>query len=63
MKRLTLLIVLVAAGAGLIWAVVSYRRQPAEVQFVRVTRQAVHNSVPTNGKVEPIIAPMSRTAT
>jgi multidrug efflux pump subunit AcrA (membrane-fusion protein) len=54
-KRLTLLIVLVAAGAGLIWAVVSYRRQPAEVQFVRVTRQAVHNSVPTNGKVEPIV--------
>lgn len=55
MKRLILLIVLAAAGAGLIWALVAYRNQPPEVRFVRVTRQAVHTPVPTNGKVEPIV--------
>jgi HlyD family secretion protein len=53
-RRLILLIVLAAACAGLVWALVIYRNQPPEVQFVRVTREAVQNSVPTNGKVEPI---------
>lgn len=43
----------VAAGA-LAWGVMKWKQQPPEVQFAHVTRQTIHSSVPTNGKVEPI---------
>ena len=55
MKRPIVVIVTLAAGAGLIWALMAFRNQPLEVQFVRVKRQDMHSSVPTNGKVEPIV--------
>ena len=46
---------LVAAllGGGA-WLAVSYRNQPPEASFARVVREDIANSVPTNGKVEPI---------
>ncbi|HLH38273.1 MAG TPA: efflux RND transporter periplasmic adaptor subunit [Bryobacteraceae bacterium] len=44
---------LIAAG-GLAWGLARWRAQPPQVRFVRVTRQDVHSSVATNGKVEPI---------
>jgi HlyD family secretion protein len=44
---------LVCAGL-LTWGLLKWKKQPPEVQFVRVTRQTIHSSVPTNGKVEPI---------
>jgi len=51
----TLVVVLAIGGAGvLIWALLKLRSQPPEVQFVRVARVTIHNSVVTNGKVEPI---------
>jgi HlyD family secretion protein len=55
MKTRFLLLVLVVAilGAGT-WAVISLRSQPPEVPFAKVIREAIVNSVPTNGKVEPI---------
>jgi HlyD family secretion protein len=53
MKTRFLLLVLVILGAGT-WAVISLRSQPPEVPFAKVIREAIVNSVPTNGKVEPI---------
>ena len=44
----------VLAAGGLAWGLAKWREQPPEIKFVRVTRQVVHNSVATNGKVEPI---------
>jgi multidrug efflux pump subunit AcrA (membrane-fusion protein) len=44
----------IAAAIAFGWALVRWRNQPPEVRFVRVTREAISNSVPTNGKVEPI---------
>jgi HlyD family secretion protein len=52
-RTILLLVVLVAAGA-LAWGLWSWKSQPEEVRFVRVTRGTIVNSVPTNGKVEPI---------
>ena len=55
MKARTFLLLAIAAAAGaLFWGVRRYRNQPPEVQFVHVTRQTIHSSVTTNGKVEPI---------
>jgi HlyD family secretion protein len=52
--RAALWVVLLAAAGGIIWAVAKWRSDPPEVQFARVTRQTIHSSVPTNGRVEPI---------
>jgi len=41
-------------GAMGVWAIASWRNQPPQVQFARVTREVITTSVPTNGKVEPI---------
>ncbi len=38
---------------GLIWSLVSWRRQPPEVPFTKVVRETIVSSVSTNGKVEP----------
>jgi len=43
-----------AAAGALAWGLVRFKAQPPEVRFVRVTRQDVHSSVATNGKVEPV---------
>lgn len=52
--RWFLVLLTIAAAAGLIWGTLKWREQPPEVQFVRVTRAKIHSSVPTNGSVEPI---------
>jgi len=52
-RTILLLLVLIAAGA-LIWSVMRWKSQPAEVQFARAAIATIHSSVPTNGKVEPI---------
>lgn len=55
MRARTLVLLIAIAGAGVVlWALLKLRSQPPEVQFVRVTRGTIHNSVVTNGKVEPI---------
>ena len=55
MKARTFLWLLAIAGAGVLtWALLQLRSRPPEVQFVPVTRDTIHNSVVTNGKVEPI---------
>ena len=55
MRARTFIWLLAIAGAGvLVWALLKLRSQPPEVQFARVTRGTIHNSVVTNGKVEPI---------
>jgi len=46
-------VVFVALGAA-IWGLLRWKNDPPEVQFARVTRETIHSSVPTNGKVEPV---------
>jgi HlyD family secretion protein len=53
-SRDLLWIVLILAIGGSVWGYVAWHREPAEVQFARVVREDIVNSVPTNGKVEPI---------
>jgi len=52
--RTFLILAVIVAGGALTWGLMKWKKQPIEVQFVRVTRQTIHSSVPTNGKVEPI---------
>src|SRR5579862_301522 len=52
--RILLWILLIAGLAGTWWEIEAWRKQPPEVRFTRVTRETITNSVPTNGKVEPI---------
>jgi len=47
------LIVLAALGYGA-WYVVTLRNQPPQVPFVKVVRETIASTIPTNGKVEPI---------
>ena len=55
MRLRSIVLPLALAGAAiLVWALISLRKQPPEVRFVRVTRETIDNSVPTNGTVEPI---------
>jgi len=49
---LTLLAVLAVVALG--WSVVTWRSQPPEVPFAKVTRETIVSTVPTNGKVEPV---------
>lgn len=43
-----------AAVAGGLWALMAWRSQPPEVSFAKVVREPISNTVPTNGKVEPV---------
>ena len=52
-RVVAVLVVLALLGGGA-WYVVSLRNQPPEASFTRVVREDIANSVPTNGKVEPI---------
>lgn len=55
MRARTILIILVLTAAALLtWTLSRFKSQPAEVQFGRAVIAAIHSSVPTNGKVEPI---------
>jgi HlyD family secretion protein len=49
---------LLAALAGLLlagWQIDKWRHQPPEISFARVTRELIASTVPTNGKVEPVV--------
>ncbi len=53
MKRLLLILLVVAVlGVGA-WQVVQWRNQPLEVAFAKVSRETIVSTVATNGKVEP----------
>jgi HlyD family secretion protein len=48
---------LLGAVAGLLvvgWRIDTWRHQPPEISFARVTRDLIASTVPTNGKVEPV---------
>jgi HlyD family secretion protein len=47
------LLALVVAGA-LVWSLLNWRNQPAEIPFAKVVRETIISAVSTNGKVEPI---------
>jgi HlyD family secretion protein len=52
LKKLILFLLLILAACAAVIAVLR-QSSPPEVRFVRVTRQTLVSSVPTNGKVEP----------
>lgn len=52
--RILAVLVVVALLGGGAWYAVSLRNQPPDASFTRVVREDIANSVPTNGKVEPI---------
>lgn len=52
-RALLWLLALAVAGA-LVWSVLNWRNQPAEIPFAKVVRETVISAVSTNGKVEPI---------
>lgn len=55
MKLRGWLILIALAGAGvLLWALLKFKSEPAEVHFAKVTRETIHSSISTNGKVEAI---------
>jgi HlyD family secretion protein len=51
--RVILLVLVLAAAAGLTWTLVNWRNQPPEIPFTKVVRESIVSSVSTNGKVEP----------
>lgn len=53
MKKLLLLLLLAGVAAILIWGVLR-KGEPPKVAFVRVTRQTLVSTLPTNGKLEPV---------
>jgi HlyD family secretion protein len=53
LRHLLWVVVLAIAASG-VWYAVTLRNQPPEVAFIRVVRESITSSVPTNGKVEPI---------
>src|SRR5713101_1092223 len=52
--RTLVLVVVVVASLAIMWLLVSWKNQPPDVQFVKVSRETITSGVPTNGKVEPI---------
>jgi len=48
-------VVILAAAAGGVWYAVTLRNQPPELAFARVVREPIASSVPTNGKIEPLV--------
>ena len=53
MKAAIAILILALVGGG-VWALTTFRNQPPQVAFVKVVREPIASSVPTNGKVEPI---------
>ena len=52
MKKLLLLLLLAGVAAVIVWGVLR-KNDPPKVNFVRVKRQTLVSTLPTNGKVEP----------
>lgn len=55
MKRLPIWLAVLAAVGVAAWQIDKWKKQPAEVAFTRVARETITSSVPTNGKVEPVV--------
>src|SRR5258708_26528834 len=53
--RHVLWVVVLALAAGGAWYGVMLRNQPPELPFAKVVREPIASSVPTNGKIEPIV--------
>ena len=53
LRHLLWIVVLAIAAFG-VWYAVTLRNQPPELAFAHVVREPITNSVPTNGKVEPM---------
>jgi HlyD family secretion protein len=53
LKKLLLLLLLVGLAAVILWGVLR-KGEPPKVNFVRVKRQTLVSTLPTNGKVEPV---------
>jgi HlyD family secretion protein len=54
---------LLLALAGLVlagWQIDKWKNQPPEISFARVTRETISSTVPTNGKVEPVVWAIAR---
>jgi HlyD family secretion protein len=52
---------LLLAGAGVaIWRLEVAKSRPPEIAFAHVTREAITSSVPTDGKVEPLVWAVAR---
>ena len=54
LRNLIWVVILAAAVAG-VWYAVTLRNQPPELAFARVVREPIASSVPTNGKIEPLV--------
>ena len=52
MKKLLLFLLLAGVAAVIVWGVLR-KSEPPKVSFVRVKRQTLVSTLPTNGKVEP----------
>jgi HlyD family secretion protein len=54
LRHLIWVAILVAVAGG-VWYAVTLRNQPPELAFARVVREPIASSVPTNGKIEPLV--------
>ncbi|HTB16235.1 MAG TPA: efflux RND transporter periplasmic adaptor subunit [Bryobacteraceae bacterium] len=52
--RAVLWVLALLVVGGLVWALVSWHKQPPEIPFTKVARESIVSSISTNGKVEPI---------
>lgn len=53
MKRIVAFLILALIAAG-IWWLVTWRNQPPEIEFAKVTRENIVDLLSTNGKLEPV---------
>lgn len=53
-KRWLIFLLVVLAGAGIVWWAVETRNAPRTVPFTKVARGTIASTISTNGKVEPI---------
>jgi HlyD family secretion protein len=54
------LLLALAGAAVAAWRIDKWKNQPPEIAFVRVVRETITSTVPTNGKVEPVEWAMAR---
>ncbi|MBV9398716.1 MAG: efflux RND transporter periplasmic adaptor subunit [Bryobacterales bacterium] len=55
------LLLLALAGSGVAaWQIRKWKNQPPEISFARAVRENISSTVPTNGKVEPVVWAVAR---
>jgi HlyD family secretion protein len=54
LRHLIWVVILVVVAGG-VWYAITLRNQPPELAFARVVREPIASSVPTNGKIEPLV--------